>query len=185
MIDGEGNGRNWQGLHGPEATEYYGNRWCQDGSEFSETVNLVLLARRCAIDRKNGKHYPMARNVLPQLRAAYGEALSRYNVLVMHADLGARPAGSRCFARGRSRSGARDAGEDLAPRRQRPPRLQRAGALINGLPTDMIDTGGSTTPRCCASRMARTSGRFVPDDGDGVDGTRQVTFRSPALAIRR
>lgn len=86
--------------------------------------------------------------------------------------LGDRPPGA---ARPASRD--RDAGEDLARRRERPPRLQRAGALVNGLTTDMISTGGSTTPRCCASRMARASGRLVPDDGDRVDGTRRVTWR--------
>jgi amidase len=55
----------------------------------------VPLAGRGAIDRYESKHYPMPRNLLPQLRAAYGEALSRYNVLVMPADPGDRSARSR------------------------------------------------------------------------------------------
>ncbi len=83
MIDGNGYGRNWQGLYDPEVIEYYGSRWRQDGSEFSETVKLVVLAGRHAIDRYQSKHYAMARNLVPQLRAAYDEALSRYDVLVM------------------------------------------------------------------------------------------------------
>ena len=83
MIDGNGYGMNWQGLYDPELIEHYGSRWRQDGSEFSETVKLVLLAGRYAIDRYQAKHYAMARNLVPQLRAAYDEALSRYDVLVL------------------------------------------------------------------------------------------------------
>ncbi len=83
MIDGNGYGMNWQGLYDPELIEYYGNRWRQDGSRFSQTVKFVLLAGRYTIDRYQSKHYAMARNLVPQLRAAYDEALSRYDVLVM------------------------------------------------------------------------------------------------------
>ncbi len=43
----------------------------------------MLLAGRYSIDRYHGKHYAMARNLVPLLRAAYDEALSRYDVLVM------------------------------------------------------------------------------------------------------
>ena len=60
-----------------------GDRWREDGSQFSETVKLVLLAGRYAVNRYQGKHYAMARNLVPRLRAAYDEALSRYDVLVM------------------------------------------------------------------------------------------------------
>ncbi len=83
MVDGNGYGMNWQGLYDPEVIEFYGNRWREDGSQFSETVKLVLLAGRYAVNRYQGKHYAMARNLVPRLRAAYDEALSRYDVLVM------------------------------------------------------------------------------------------------------
>ena len=83
MVDGNGYGMNWDGLYDPEVIEYYGNRWRADGSQFSETVKLVLLAGRYTINRYQGKHYAMARNLVPQLRAAYDEALSRYDVLVL------------------------------------------------------------------------------------------------------
>lgn len=83
MIDANGYGMNWQGLYDPEVIAYYGERWRADGSRFSETVKLVLLAGRYTIDRYQGRHYAMARNLVPQLRAAYDEALSRYDVLVM------------------------------------------------------------------------------------------------------
>lgn len=83
MVDGNGYGLNWQGLYDPELMEFYGNKWREDGSQFSETVKLVLLSGRYALDRYRGKHYAMARNLAPQLRAAYDEALARYDVLVM------------------------------------------------------------------------------------------------------
>jgi amidase len=83
MVDGNGYGLNWQGLYDPELIAHYGAKWRADGTQFSPTVELVLLAGRYAIDRYQGRHYAMARNLAPQLRAAYDEALSRYDVLVM------------------------------------------------------------------------------------------------------
>jgi amidase len=83
MIDANGYGLNWQGLYDPELMEYYGNRWRADAGQFSETVKLVVLAGRYAIDRYQAKYYAMARNLVPQLCAAYDEALQRYDVLVM------------------------------------------------------------------------------------------------------
>jgi amidase len=74
---------NWKGLYDPEVIEHYGAQWRGDGSQFSETVKLVLLAGRYAIDTYHGQHYAMARNLAFELKAAYDEALSRYDVLVM------------------------------------------------------------------------------------------------------
>ena len=42
-----------------------------------ETVKLVLLAGRYAIDIDHGPHYAMARNLAFELRAAYDAALAR------------------------------------------------------------------------------------------------------------
>ncbi len=83
MVDGNGYGMNWDGLYDPEVIEHYGRTWRANGSQFSETVKLVLLAGRYTIDRYQGSHYAMARNLARQLRAAYDEALERYDVLVM------------------------------------------------------------------------------------------------------
>ncbi|MBW0091162.1 amidase [Pseudonocardia sp. KRD-184] len=83
MVDLNGYGLNWKGLYDPEVMEHYGNRWRADGSQFSETVKLVLLAGRHALDSHHGKHYGMAQNLAYELRAAYDEALSRYDVLVL------------------------------------------------------------------------------------------------------
>ena len=83
MVDGNAYGLNWQGLYDPELITHYGRQWRADASQFSETVKLVLLAGRHTLDRSHGAHYAMARNLVPQLRAAYDEALDRYDVLVM------------------------------------------------------------------------------------------------------
>jgi amidase len=83
MVDGNGYGLNWQGLYDPELIGHYGRQWRADASRFSETVKLVLLAGRHTLDCEHGAHYAMARNLVPQLRAAYDEALGRYDVLVM------------------------------------------------------------------------------------------------------
>ncbi len=83
MVDGNGYGMNWPGRYDPALIEHYGQRWRADGSQFSETVKLVLLSGRHAMNAHHGKHYAMARNLAPRLQAAYDEALSRYDVLVM------------------------------------------------------------------------------------------------------
>jgi amidase len=83
MVDANGYGMNWQGLYDPELIEYYGNQWRQDPTQFSQTVQLVLLAGRYAINTYQGKHYAMARNLAIELRKAYDAALSEYDVLVM------------------------------------------------------------------------------------------------------
>jgi amidase len=83
MVDANGYGMNWKGLYDPEVVDHYGGQWRADGTQFSETVKLVLLAGRYTIDRYHGKHYAMAQNLAFDLRNAYDEALARYDVLVM------------------------------------------------------------------------------------------------------
>jgi amidase len=83
MIDGNGYGLNWQGRYDPDLIDYYGARWRSDPTAFSETVKLVMLAGRYTLDRYHGQHYAMARELTPRLRAAYDEALVRFDVLVM------------------------------------------------------------------------------------------------------
>jgi len=83
MVDLNGYGLNWKGLYDPEVIEHYGNQWRADGTKFSETVKFVLLTAGSAVARHRGKHYAMAQNLAYELRAAYDEALSRYDVLVM------------------------------------------------------------------------------------------------------
>lgn len=83
MVDANAYGMNWQGQYDPELIGFYGRQWRQRAAEFSETVKLVLLAGRHAIDTEYGRHYAMARNLAFELRRAYDDVLARYDVLVM------------------------------------------------------------------------------------------------------
>ncbi|MDQ3454428.1 MAG: amidase [Actinomycetota bacterium] len=83
MVDANAYGMNWQGLYDPELIAFYGRQWRERGEQFSETVKLVLLSGRHAIDTEFGRHYAMARNLAPELRAGYDAALGSYDVLVM------------------------------------------------------------------------------------------------------
>jgi amidase len=83
MVDGNGYGLNWQGRYEPALIGYYGARWRASPAAFSETVKLVLLAGRYALDRHHGRYYAMGRELVPRLRAAYDAALDTFDVLVM------------------------------------------------------------------------------------------------------
>ncbi len=143
MVDGNGYGMNWQGLYDPEVIEHYGEQWRRDGSQFSETVKLVLLAGRYAIDGYQGKHYAMARNLVPQLRAAYDEALARYDVLVMptlpvQATLLPEPGAPREDVIGRALEMiANTCVTDVTGH----PACSVPAGLVNGLPTGMMIIG--------------------------------------------
>ncbi len=83
MVDGNAYGINWKGLYDPELIAHYGQQWRQRSDRLSETVKLVVLAGRYALDNYHGRHYAMARNLAYELRAAYDAALDRFDVLVM------------------------------------------------------------------------------------------------------
>ncbi|MGH3097128.1 MAG: amidase family protein, partial [Streptosporangiales bacterium] len=83
MIDGNGYGMNWAGRYDPELIEHFGRGRFAHADELSETVKLVALGGRYSIDRYQGRHYAMARELAWQLRAAYDAALADVDVLVM------------------------------------------------------------------------------------------------------
>ncbi|HEY3239539.1 MAG TPA: amidase family protein, partial [Acidimicrobiia bacterium] len=83
MVDGNAYGINWDGLYDPELIAHYGQQWRQRADRLSETVKLVVLAGRYALDNYHGRHYAMARNLAYELRAGYDAALADHDVLVM------------------------------------------------------------------------------------------------------
>lgn len=83
MVDGNAYGMNVPGLYDPDLIAHYGRTWRKDPSAFSQTVKLVLLAGRHALTTRHGRHYAMARNLVPTLTRHYDQALSSYDVLVM------------------------------------------------------------------------------------------------------
>lgn len=83
MVDNFGYGLNWKGHYDPELMDHFGRRWSEDGTRFATTVTLVLLAGKYGLNTSHGKHYAMAQNLAPKLTAAYDEALTNVDVLVL------------------------------------------------------------------------------------------------------
>lgn len=83
MVEGNGWGFNWKGTYDPECIAHYGSTWRNNPDALSETVKLVLLAGRSMLNAHQQTHYARARNLAPQLAAAYDEVLARADVLVM------------------------------------------------------------------------------------------------------
>jgi amidase len=83
MIDGNGYGCNWDGLYDPELIAYYGRQRRQMPDAWSATVKKAALAGRYSAENYQARHYAMARNLAFEVRRAYDEALSAFDVLVM------------------------------------------------------------------------------------------------------
>jgi amidase len=83
MIDGNGYGMNAPGLYDPELIEHYARGRREHGALMSESLKLTMLCGRYAIDRGDGRHYAMARNLALELAAAYDAALADADVLVL------------------------------------------------------------------------------------------------------
>src|SRR5690348_3629380 len=83
MIDGNGYGMNAPGLYDPELIGHYARGRREHGTQMSESLKLTMLCGRYAIDRGDGRHYAMARNLALELAAAYDAALAGADVLVL------------------------------------------------------------------------------------------------------
>src|SRR6266571_1336966 len=83
MIDGNGYGMNTPGLYDPELITHYGRGRRERAGELPETVKMVILCGRYAIDGGDGRYYAMARNLAIELAAAYDTALAGLDALIM------------------------------------------------------------------------------------------------------
>ncbi len=83
MIDGNGYGMNSPGLYDPELIAHYAKGRREHAAEMSEPLKLTAMLGRYVIDRYDGRHYAMARNLALDLTAAYDAALADADVLVM------------------------------------------------------------------------------------------------------
>jgi amidase len=83
MIDGNAYGMNAPGLYDPELIGHYARGRREHGAQMSESLKLTMLCGRYAIDRGDGRHYAMARNLALELAAAYDAALADADVLVL------------------------------------------------------------------------------------------------------
>ena len=76
-------GMNSSGRYDPELIAHYAQGRRDHAAEMSESLKLTMLLGRYAIDRYDGRHYAMARNLALDLAAAYDAALDGADVLVM------------------------------------------------------------------------------------------------------
>jgi amidase len=83
MIDGNAYGMNSPGLYDPELIVHYARGRREHAAQMSESLKLTALLGRYAIDRYDGRHYAMARNLAVELTADYDAALAGADVLVM------------------------------------------------------------------------------------------------------
>jgi amidase len=83
MLDGNAYGMNADGFYDPELIAHFAAQRLTRGHELSKTVKLVGLSGRYTFEVGGGKYYAMARQLVPELRAAYDAALAYYDVLSM------------------------------------------------------------------------------------------------------
>jgi amidase len=83
MIDGNGYGMNTAGRYDPELIGHYAKGRREHAAQMSESLKLTMLCGRYAIERGDGRHYAMARNLALELAAAYDAALADADVLVL------------------------------------------------------------------------------------------------------
>ncbi|MBC2640561.1 MULTISPECIES: amidase [unclassified Rhodococcus (in: high G+C Gram-positive bacteria)] len=83
MLDGNAYGMNTDGFYDPELVAHFARQRLERGHELSKTVKLVGLSGRYTFEIGGGKYYAMARQLVPELRAAYDAALADFDVLVM------------------------------------------------------------------------------------------------------
>ncbi len=83
MLDGNAYGMNTDGFYDPELIAHFSRQRLEHGHQLSKTVKLVGMSGRYTLEVGGGKYYAMARQLVPEVRAAYDAALARYDVLVM------------------------------------------------------------------------------------------------------
>ena len=83
LLHTSGTGRHFEGLYNPGLAHALGQGRRAQANDFPPTVKLVLLIGTYMTEQYNSRMYAKAMNMRRDLRAAYDEALSRYDVLAM------------------------------------------------------------------------------------------------------
>ena len=83
LLQTSGTGRHFEGLYNPGLAQALGQGRRAQANDFPPTVKLVLLIGSYMTERYNSRMYAKAQNLRRELRGAYDEALSRYDVLAM------------------------------------------------------------------------------------------------------
>ena len=83
LLQSSGTGRHFEGLYNPGLAHALGQGRRAQANDFPPTVKLVLLIGSYMTERYNSRMYAKAQNMRRQLRAAYDEALTQFDVLAM------------------------------------------------------------------------------------------------------
>ena len=83
LIQTSGTGRHFEGLYNPGLAHALGQGRRAQANDFPPTVKLVLLIGSYMTERYNSRMYAKAMNMRRELRAAYDDALSGYDLLAM------------------------------------------------------------------------------------------------------
>lgn len=82
MMCGNGLGFNWKGLYMPDLMSFHSN-WRARADELSAPLKISMLIGEYFIRQHAGRYYAKAQNRSRKLQAAYDEALSDVDLLVM------------------------------------------------------------------------------------------------------
>jgi amidase len=82
MMYGNGFGTNWRGLYVTSLLDAH-SQWRHRAQELSESLKYVILLGQHMLRHHRGRYYAKAQNLARRLTAAYDEALSRYDALLM------------------------------------------------------------------------------------------------------
>ena len=83
MLDGNGYGLGADGLYDPELMAHFARQRVAEADRLSSTIKMTALCGHYGLTKLGGASYAKARNLLPQIRAAYDAALTEYDVLVL------------------------------------------------------------------------------------------------------
>jgi amidase len=83
MVRGDAFGTNHKGHYTTDLVDFYGRARRVRARDYSVTVKLTMLLGHYLSERYNHHYYAKAQNLGRRLRAAYGEALERVDVLAL------------------------------------------------------------------------------------------------------
>ncbi|MEV6344307.1 amidase [Actinoplanes sp. NPDC051851] len=83
MVNGNGYGTGHGGFHSASYLTHFGQARATRGAELSPTVKITLLLGEYLAERYHGAWYAAAQNAVPVLTAAYDEALTEVDALVL------------------------------------------------------------------------------------------------------
>jgi amidase len=83
MVRGDSFGTNHKGHYTTDLVDFYGRARRARGRDYSVTVKLTVLLGHYLSETYNHHYYAKGQNLGRRLRAAYGEALERFDVLVL------------------------------------------------------------------------------------------------------